>query len=161
MDLHSLTIRLEEMRIKRRESEQWMHHMLLPQDLRQRVRRHISTKGLIGLTHLDLFCAKITDNGSSYLRNLKNFRSLKICGRRLTDVGVKNIKDLQPLVLFNLSQNSHSQLAFYEEAYLIVTLGFDGWPERRGNEVDPGSGQNVSIFQQPALGSASFIFFFK
>nr|GFC33400.1 probable cyclic nucleotide-gated ion channel 5 [Tanacetum cinerariifolium] len=40
MDLQSLNIRLEEIRIKRRESEQWMHHMLLPQDLRQRVRRH-------------------------------------------------------------------------------------------------------------------------
>ncbi|GJU51413.1 hypothetical protein Tco_1220968 [Tanacetum coccineum] len=37
MDLQSLTIRLEEMRIKRRDSEQWMHHMLLPHDLRQHV----------------------------------------------------------------------------------------------------------------------------
>ncbi|KAI8009151.1 putative cyclic nucleotide-gated ion channel 5 [Camellia lanceoleosa] len=38
--LQSLTIRLEEMRIKRRDSEQWMHHRLLPQDLRERVRRY-------------------------------------------------------------------------------------------------------------------------
>ncbi|XP_009795112.1 putative cyclic nucleotide-gated ion channel 5 [Nicotiana tabacum] len=36
--LQSLTIRLEEMRVKRRDSEQWMHHRLLPQDLRERVR---------------------------------------------------------------------------------------------------------------------------
>ncbi|GAB4828143.1 Probable cyclic nucleotide-gated ion channel 6 [Ancistrocladus abbreviatus] len=38
--LQSITIRLEEMRIKRRDSEQWMHHRLLPQDLRERVRRY-------------------------------------------------------------------------------------------------------------------------
>ncbi|XP_059276532.1 LOW QUALITY PROTEIN: probable cyclic nucleotide-gated ion channel 5 [Lycium ferocissimum] len=36
--LQSLTIRLEEMRVRRRDSEQWMHHRLLPQDLRERVR---------------------------------------------------------------------------------------------------------------------------
>ncbi|KAI3814678.1 hypothetical protein L1987_14322 [Smallanthus sonchifolius] len=38
--LQSLTIRLEEMRVKRRDSEQWMHHRLLPQDLRERVKRY-------------------------------------------------------------------------------------------------------------------------
>ncbi|KAK2974034.1 hypothetical protein RJ640_006226 [Escallonia rubra] len=38
--LQSLTIRLEEMRVKRRDSEQWMHHRLLPPDLRERVRRY-------------------------------------------------------------------------------------------------------------------------
>ncbi|KAK6945464.1 Cyclic nucleotide-binding domain, partial [Dillenia turbinata] len=38
--LQSLMIRLEEMRIKRRDSEQWMHHRLLPPDLRERVRRY-------------------------------------------------------------------------------------------------------------------------
>ncbi|KAG5569464.1 hypothetical protein H5410_059230 [Solanum commersonii] len=36
--LQSLTIRLEEMRVRRRDSEQWMHHRLLPQELRERVR---------------------------------------------------------------------------------------------------------------------------
>ncbi|CAH9144980.1 unnamed protein product [Cuscuta epithymum] len=44
--LQSLTIRLEEMRVKRRDSEQWMHHRLLPQDLRQRVRRYDQYKWL-------------------------------------------------------------------------------------------------------------------
>ncbi|GJY58965.1 hypothetical protein Tco_0458857 [Tanacetum coccineum] len=33
MDLQSLTIWLEEMKIKKRNSEQWTHHMLLPQNL--------------------------------------------------------------------------------------------------------------------------------
>ncbi|KAI0527093.1 hypothetical protein KFK09_002691 [Dendrobium nobile] len=33
-------LRVEEMRIKRRDSEQWMHHRLLPQELRERVRRY-------------------------------------------------------------------------------------------------------------------------
>ncbi|XP_028781330.1 putative cyclic nucleotide-gated ion channel 8 isoform X2 [Neltuma alba] len=38
--LQSITVRLEEMRIKRRDSEQWMHHRVLPQELRERVRRY-------------------------------------------------------------------------------------------------------------------------
>ncbi|CAI9298284.1 unnamed protein product [Lactuca saligna] len=44
--LQSLTIRLEEMRIKRRDSEQWMHHRLLPDDLQERVRRYDQYKWL-------------------------------------------------------------------------------------------------------------------
>ncbi|KAG9137965.1 hypothetical protein Leryth_022461 [Lithospermum erythrorhizon] len=49
--LQSLTVRLEEMRIKRRDSEQWMHHRVLPQELRQRVRRYdqykwVETRGV-------------------------------------------------------------------------------------------------------------------
>lgn len=35
----------------------------------------------------------------------KNLQSLEICGGGLTDAGVKNIKDLAPLKLLNLSQN--------------------------------------------------------
>ncbi|KAJ4959461.1 hypothetical protein NE237_026572 [Protea cynaroides] len=44
--LQSLGMRLEEMRVKRRDSEQWMHHRLLPQDLRERVRRYDQYKWL-------------------------------------------------------------------------------------------------------------------
>ncbi|KAL8150744.1 hypothetical protein V2J09_020552 [Rumex salicifolius] len=44
--LQSMTIRLEEMRIKRRDSEQWMHHRLLPQELRERVRSYDQYKWL-------------------------------------------------------------------------------------------------------------------
>ncbi|KAK4857661.1 hypothetical protein QYF36_004220 [Acer negundo] len=44
--LQSLTVRLEEMRIKRRDSEQWMHHRWLPQELRERVRRYDQYKWL-------------------------------------------------------------------------------------------------------------------
>ncbi|XP_072972073.1 probable cyclic nucleotide-gated ion channel 5 isoform X1 [Typha angustifolia] len=44
--LQSLTLRIEEMRVKRRDSEQWMHHRLLPQDLRERVRRYDQYKWL-------------------------------------------------------------------------------------------------------------------
>ncbi|KAG5016400.1 hypothetical protein JHK82_022058 [Glycine max] len=39
-------VRLEEMRIKRRDSEQWMHHRLLPPELRERVRRYDQYKWL-------------------------------------------------------------------------------------------------------------------
>ncbi|KAE8767610.1 putative cyclic nucleotide-gated ion channel 9 [Hordeum vulgare] len=38
--LQSMTLRMEEMRLKRRDSEQWMRHRHLPDDLRERVWRH-------------------------------------------------------------------------------------------------------------------------
>ncbi|KAL4339221.1 hypothetical protein GQ457_08G033650 [Hibiscus cannabinus] len=38
--LQSTTTRLEEMRVKRRDAEQWMSHRLLPESLRQRIRRY-------------------------------------------------------------------------------------------------------------------------
>ncbi|KAI3684362.1 hypothetical protein L6452_33585 [Arctium lappa] len=49
--LQSLSVRLEEMRIKRRDSEQWMHHRLLPQELKERVRSYdqykwVETRGV-------------------------------------------------------------------------------------------------------------------
>nr|PNR38847.1 hypothetical protein PHYPA_019125 [Physcomitrium patens] len=49
--LQSLTKRLEEMRVKRRDSEQWMRHRSLPQEITQRVRRHdqykwVATRGV-------------------------------------------------------------------------------------------------------------------
>lgn len=44
--LQSLTIRLEEMRVKRRDTEQWMRHRLLPEDLKKRVRRYDQYKWL-------------------------------------------------------------------------------------------------------------------
>ncbi|RID44265.1 hypothetical protein BRARA_I01075 [Brassica rapa] len=44
--ISSLTIRLEEMRVKRRGSEQWIHHRMLPSDLRERVRRYDQYKWL-------------------------------------------------------------------------------------------------------------------
>lgn len=38
--LQSTTLRLEEMRVKRRDAEQWMSHRLLPESLRERIRRY-------------------------------------------------------------------------------------------------------------------------
>ncbi|XP_008783842.2 cyclic nucleotide-gated ion channel 1-like [Phoenix dactylifera] len=38
--LQSTTVRIEEMRVKRRDAEQWMSHRLLPDSLRERIRRH-------------------------------------------------------------------------------------------------------------------------
>ncbi|XP_043720784.1 cyclic nucleotide-gated ion channel 1-like [Telopea speciosissima] len=38
--LQSTTVRLEEMRLKRRDAEQWMSHRLLPDSLRERIRRY-------------------------------------------------------------------------------------------------------------------------
>ncbi|KAG8066451.1 hypothetical protein GUJ93_ZPchr0004g39328 [Zizania palustris] len=38
--LQSVAIRLEEMRVKKRDAEQWMHHRALPPKIRERVRRY-------------------------------------------------------------------------------------------------------------------------
>lgn len=38
--LQSTTVRLEEWRIKRTDTEQWMHHRQLPQELRMSVRKY-------------------------------------------------------------------------------------------------------------------------
>ncbi|KAJ8748558.1 hypothetical protein K2173_003459 [Erythroxylum novogranatense] len=38
--LQSTTVRIEEMRVKRRDAEQWMSHRMLPPNLRDRVRRY-------------------------------------------------------------------------------------------------------------------------
>lgn len=44
--LQSITVRLEEWRLKRRDTEEWMRHRQLPQDLRERVRRYVQYKWL-------------------------------------------------------------------------------------------------------------------
>lgn len=44
--LQSSTIRLEEMRVKRRDTDQWMHHRLLPENLQKCVRRYDQYKWL-------------------------------------------------------------------------------------------------------------------
>ncbi|KAL8493206.1 hypothetical protein ACS0TY_024431 [Phlomoides rotata] len=44
--LQSLTLRLEEWRLKRRDTEEWMRHRQLPEDLRKRARRYVQYKWL-------------------------------------------------------------------------------------------------------------------
>ncbi|KAK8597405.1 hypothetical protein V6N13_094817 [Hibiscus sabdariffa] len=44
--LQSITVRLEEWRLKRRDTEEWMRHRQLPQVLRQRVQRFVQYKWL-------------------------------------------------------------------------------------------------------------------
>ncbi|RZC08739.1 cyclic nucleotide-gated ion channel 17-like isoform X2 [Glycine soja] len=44
--LQSITIRLEEWRLKQRDTEEWMRHRQLPEDLRSRVRRFVQYKWL-------------------------------------------------------------------------------------------------------------------
>ncbi|XAR69963.1 hypothetical protein NMG60_11001751 [Bertholletia excelsa] len=44
--LQSLTVRLEEWRLKRRDNEEWMRHRQLPKDLQERVRRFVQYKWL-------------------------------------------------------------------------------------------------------------------
>lgn len=38
--LQSTTVRIEEMRVKRRDAEQWMSHRSLPESLKERIRRY-------------------------------------------------------------------------------------------------------------------------
>ncbi|KAA0035134.1 hypothetical protein IC582_003737 [Cucumis melo] len=42
--LQSLTVRLEEWRLKRKDTEEWMRHRQLPEDLKRRVRRFVQYK---------------------------------------------------------------------------------------------------------------------
>lgn len=44
--LQSITVRLEEWRLKRRDTEEWMKHRQLPQYLRERVRSFVQFKWL-------------------------------------------------------------------------------------------------------------------
>ncbi|KAK6912115.1 Cyclic nucleotide-binding domain [Dillenia turbinata] len=44
--LQSMTVRLEEWRVKRRDTEEWMRHRQLPLDLQERVRRFVQYKWL-------------------------------------------------------------------------------------------------------------------
>jgi len=44
--LQSTTVRLEEWRVRRTDTEQWMHHRQLPPDLRQSVRKYNQYKWL-------------------------------------------------------------------------------------------------------------------
>ncbi|XP_010548626.1 PREDICTED: cyclic nucleotide-gated ion channel 17 [Tarenaya hassleriana] len=44
--LQSLTVRLEEWRLKKRDTEEWMRHRQLPEDLKHRVRRFVQYKWL-------------------------------------------------------------------------------------------------------------------
>ncbi|PKA57351.1 Putative cyclic nucleotide-gated ion channel 18 [Apostasia shenzhenica] len=44
--LQSITVRLEEWRVKRRDIEEWMRHRQLPQELQERVRRFVQYKWL-------------------------------------------------------------------------------------------------------------------
>ncbi|GMH13795.1 hypothetical protein Nepgr_015636 [Nepenthes gracilis] len=44
--LQSLTVRLEEWRLKRRDTEEWMRHRQLPEDLKQLIRRFVQYKWL-------------------------------------------------------------------------------------------------------------------
>ncbi|XP_073002652.1 cyclic nucleotide-gated ion channel 18-like [Typha latifolia] len=44
--LQSITVRLEEWRVKRRDIEEWMRHRQLPEDLQERVRRFVQYKWL-------------------------------------------------------------------------------------------------------------------
>lgn len=51
MYLQSTTMRLEEWRVRRIDTEQWMHHRQLPRDLKQSVRRYdqyrwVATRGV-------------------------------------------------------------------------------------------------------------------
>lgn len=44
--LQSITVRIEEWRVKQRDTEEWMTHRQLPEDLQERVRRFIHYKWL-------------------------------------------------------------------------------------------------------------------
>ncbi|XAR53965.1 hypothetical protein NMG60_11028920 [Bertholletia excelsa] len=56
--LQSLTVRVEEMRVKKRDTEQWMSHRALPENLRERIRHYEQYKWQItrGVEEESLIC---------------------------------------------------------------------------------------------------------
>ncbi|KAL4626654.1 hypothetical protein ACB092_05G112800 [Castanea dentata] len=88
--LQSLTVRVEELRIKRRDSEQWMHHRLLPQDLRERVRRYDQYKWLEtrGVDEESLVQSLPKD----LRRDIKRHLCLNLVRRRLLDAICERLK---------------------------------------------------------------------
>ncbi|KAJ4959039.1 hypothetical protein NE237_026150 [Protea cynaroides] len=70
--LQSLSTRLEEWRLKRRDTEEWMRHRQLPQDLQERVRRFIQYKWLAtrGVDEEAILCALPTDLRRDIQRHL-------------------------------------------------------------------------------------------
>ena len=58
------------------------------------------------LEELDLFGARITDEGAKHLRHMPRLKTLELCGGGITDAGVKHIGDAcRELTLLNLGQN--------------------------------------------------------
>ncbi|KAA8516168.1 hypothetical protein F0562_019347 [Nyssa sinensis] len=53
--LQSITVRVEEMRVKKQDAEQWMSHRMLPENLRQRIRRCLMFK-IMDPQLLDAIC---------------------------------------------------------------------------------------------------------
>ncbi|XP_057958280.1 probable cyclic nucleotide-gated ion channel 14 isoform X1 [Malania oleifera] len=70
--LQSITVRLEEWRLKRRDTEEWMKHRQLPQDLRERVRRFVQYKWLAtrGVDEESILCALPPDLRRDIQRHL-------------------------------------------------------------------------------------------
>jgi len=64
-----------------------------------------AVSALASLTRLDLFGARITDGGVSYLRTLTSLRHIELCGGGITDVGVGALAALPELRSLNISQN--------------------------------------------------------
>ncbi|KAJ4950567.1 hypothetical protein NE237_027399 [Protea cynaroides] len=70
--LQSITARLEEWRLKRRDTEEWMRHRQLPPDLQERVRKFIQYKWLAtrGVDEEAILCALPTDLRRDIQRHL-------------------------------------------------------------------------------------------
>ncbi|XP_052209392.1 probable cyclic nucleotide-gated ion channel 14 [Diospyros lotus] len=71
--LQSITVRLEEWRLKRRDTEEWMRHRQLPQDLQERVRRFVQYKWLAtrGVDEESILHALPTDLRRDIQRHLR------------------------------------------------------------------------------------------
>ncbi|XP_039011013.1 cyclic nucleotide-gated ion channel 1-like [Hibiscus syriacus] len=70
--LQSTTTRLEEMRLKRRDAEQWMSHRLLPESLRERIRQYEQYKWqeTRGVNEENLLCNILKDLRRDITRHL-------------------------------------------------------------------------------------------
>ncbi|XP_010525915.1 PREDICTED: probable cyclic nucleotide-gated ion channel 14 [Tarenaya hassleriana] len=70
--LQSITVKLEEWRLKRRDTEEWMRHRQLPQNLKERVRRFVQYKWLAtrGVDEESILCSLPADLRRDIQRHL-------------------------------------------------------------------------------------------
>ncbi|KAK2654139.1 hypothetical protein Ddye_013995 [Dipteronia dyeriana] len=108
--LQSTTTRLEEMRVKRRDAEQWMSHRLLPDNLRERIRRYEQYKWqeTRGVDEENLLC--------NLPKDLKRDIKSHLCLALLMRVPMFNVMSEQ---LLDALCDHLKRVLYTEESYIV------------------------------------------
>lgn len=112
------------MRVKRRDSEQWMHHRLLPQELRERVRRYDQYKWLAtrGVDEENLVQSLPKDLQRDIKRHLCLALVRRVCFQTLENYPIFYVakKWTKEVVHERINIVNYSSSVFGEECYMIL-----------------------------------------